>query len=53
MLGDVAEKTMHDNLNAAAVSTTQISVNNLLNDIHMDKYKDDKEKMLSLVDNII
>lgn len=37
----------------AATATTQISVNNLIKYIHMDKYIDVKDKLLAEVDEFM
>ena len=56
VLGSNAEQTMLDDLAviyAAATSTTQISVNNLIKYIHMDKYTYVKDKLLAEVDEFM
>lgn len=56
VLGSNAEQTMLDDvvvIYVAAVSTTQITVNNLMKYIHMDKYSDVKDKLLAEVDEFM
>jgi len=52
----LAEQTLFDDVKvmyAAAVSTTNISVNNLMKYLHMDIYKPVKEKLLAEVDTLL
>lgn len=51
-----AERIMFDDIKviyAAAVSTTQITVNNLMKYLHMDDYKPVKDKLLAEVDTLM
>ena len=53
---NIADKSLFDDVTfiyAAAVSTTQISVNNLMKYIHMDQYANVKDKILAEIDDHI